>query len=93
MSRRDEIKHLFAIEPANQKLAMANPRPGSEATIDRVPAGPVRSMGLALDKMEQESRALQEALANGATIVELDPTLIDPSFVKDRLASPIDRAF
>lgn len=93
MSRRDEIKHLFAIEPANQKLAMANPRPGSEATIDRVPAGPVRSMGLALDKMEQESRALQEALANGATIVELDPTLIDPSFVKDRLASPIDRDF
>ncbi|MGO9773295.1 MAG: plasmid partitioning protein RepB, partial [Roseiarcus sp.] len=65
---------------------MANSSPGRpDQSTQRVPAGPVRSMGLALDRIEQESRALQEALATGASVVELDPDLIDPSIVRDRL--------
>jgi ParB family chromosome partitioning protein len=45
-------------------------------------------MGLALDRLEQESRHLQEALAAGATVVELEPALIDASFIRDRLPEP-----
>lgn len=92
MSRRDTIKDLYAVTVSNEKLAMANAAPlSAEKPADRVLAGPVRSMGLALDRLEHESRALKEALATGATIVELDTGLIDPSFVRDRLSeSPTD---
>ena len=48
-------------------------------------------MGLALDRMEQESRALQEALATGAAVVELDTTFSRPVIVRDRL-SQFERA-
>ncbi|SCZ00233.1 plasmid partitioning protein RepB [Microvirga guangxiensis] len=54
---------------------------------DRVPAGPVRSMGFALGQIEEETKALQKALASGLTIVELDPSLIDGSIIRDRLGS------
>jgi ParB family transcriptional regulator, chromosome partitioning protein len=86
MSRRDRIKDLYALPTDNEKLAMANSTPpASDFPVQRQAAGPVRSMGLALDRIEQESRALHDALATGASIVELDPALIDPSFVRDRL--------
>ena len=68
------------------RVATANTLfPAHAAPQERVLAGPVRTMGLALDRMEEESRALQDALARGASIVELDPSLVDPSFVRDRL--------
>jgi ParB family transcriptional regulator, chromosome partitioning protein len=67
--------------------ARAAPPPGSpERPPERVPAGPVRSMALALDGIKQESRILQEALAAGSTIIELDPDLVDASFIRDRLS-------
>ncbi|WP_264051542.1 plasmid partitioning protein RepB [Methylobacterium flocculans] len=65
---------------------MANSRPESDPGLDeRVLAGPVRTMGLALGRLEEESRALHDALARGASIVDLEPDLVDPSFVRDRL--------
>jgi ParB family chromosome partitioning protein len=86
MSRRDRIKDLYALPTDDEKLAMAN---SSDAAAgpppQRVHAGPVRSMGLALDRIEQESRALHDALATGASIVDLDTATIDPSIVRDRL--------
>jgi ParB family chromosome partitioning protein len=48
-------------------------------------------MALTLGRMEEESRAMQEALLSGERIVELDPDLIDSSFVRDRLVDkPLD---
>lgn len=87
ISRRDRIKDLYALPTEGEKLAMANSDDGAATTLppQRVHAGPVRSMGLALDRMEQESRALQEALAAGASIVELDAAIVDPSIVRDRV--------
>jgi ParB family chromosome partitioning protein len=86
MSRRDRIKDLYALPTDDEKLAMAN---SSDVIAgpppQRVHAGAVRSMGLALDRIEQESRALHEALATGASIVELDTETVDPSIVRDRL--------
>ncbi len=89
MSRRDTIKDLYASTTSSEKLAMANSRSTrAHQPLDRVPAGPVRSMGLTLDRIEQESRVLQEALATGAAVVELDTHLIEASFVRDRLPEP-----
>jgi ParB family chromosome partitioning protein len=81
MSRRDRLKGLF--DDTAQELAAANPE--DEAPM-RGPAGPVRSMALTLGRMEEESRAMQEALLSGERVVELDPELVDMSFVRDRLA-------
>jgi len=81
MSRRDRLKGLF--DDTAQELAAANSEDESPL---RGPAGPVRSMALTLGRMEEESRAMQEALLSGERIVELDPDLIDMSFVRDRLA-------
>lgn len=51
----------------------------------REPAGPVKSMALTLGRMEDETRALQDALKAGQHVQELDPKSIDVSFVRDRL--------
>jgi len=94
MSRRDRIKDLYASTADNEKLAMANfAGPMVERPQERAPAGPVRSMGLALDRMEDEKRQLQEALATGSSVVELDPGLVDASIVRDRLSEPDDAGF
>jgi ParB family chromosome partitioning protein len=48
-------------------------------------------MGLALKSLSDdadEARLLRAQLASGAQVVELDPNLIDPSFVRDRLEEP-----
>ncbi|TWG90053.1 ParB family chromosome partitioning protein [Mesorhizobium sp. J18] len=81
MSRRDKLTGIFA--DTSRELAAANF--SEEGTSGRVLAGPVRTMGLALDRMDEEAQALQEALASGEKVVELDPLLIDGSFIRDRL--------
>jgi ParB family chromosome partitioning protein len=85
MSRRDKLSGIFA--DTTRELAAANF--SEPATEGRVLAGPVRTMGLALDRMDQETRELQEALKSGEKVVELDPDLIDVSFVRDRLDSEV----
>jgi ParB family transcriptional regulator, chromosome partitioning protein len=88
VTRRSVIKSLI-----EEQLAAANaPRRAEEATKDRVLAGPVRAMSLTLDRIEEESRALQQALATGASVVDLDPHLVDASFVQDRFAEAEDTA-
>ncbi|ANL49703.1 plasmid partitioning protein RepB 2 (plasmid) [Rhizobium phaseoli] len=84
MSRRDRLKGLF--DDTAQELAAAN----YEETTLRGSAGPVRTMALTLGRMEEESRAMEAALLSGERIVELDPDLIDSSFVRDRLADQLD---
>lgn len=70
-------------QQASEKLATANFE--DEAKESRVPAGPIKSMALTLDKMENEAKALQEAMISGQYVQELDPELIEPSFVRDRM--------
>ena len=80
MSRRDKLAGIFT--DTSRELAAAHFDQGGSS---RVLAGPVRTMGLALDRMDQEARELQEALKAGERVVELDPEIIDSSFVRDRL--------
>jgi ParB family chromosome partitioning protein len=94
MTRRNLIKSLI-----EEQLAAANSpaAPKEEANTPPAPqrslAGPVRSMGLTLDKIEDEARALREELAKGQSVVELDPERIEPSFVPDRFEMTDDAAF
>ena len=93
MSRRDKIRDLYALTSGTEKLAMANSPPAPAESPERAPAGPVRSMGLALDRIEEESRALQQALATGAAIVEIETDRIEASIVRDRLPETDGPAF
>lgn len=83
MSRRSTIKGIFG--GAVEELAMANFDESED--VQRDPAGPVRSMALTLGKMEEEAKALQEALIAGLRIQELSPDDIDDSFVRDRIGT------
>jgi ParB family chromosome partitioning protein len=59
-------------------------------------SGSLKAMGLSLKNLSDEAdeaRALKAQLATGARVVELDPNLVDPSFVRDRLAEPGGEAF
>lgn len=83
MSRKDRLKGIF--DDTAEELAAANFR--DEAP--RGPAGPIRTMALTLGKMEEETKALQDAVLAGEHVVDLDPTLIDFSFVRDRLSDGV----
>ncbi|WP_309085714.1 plasmid partitioning protein RepB [Chelativorans sp.] len=85
MSRREKLSGIFA--ETSRELAAANF--ADQEREGRVLAGPVRTMGLALDRMDQQARELQEALKSGEKVVELDPALIDSSIVRDRLEGEV----
>ena len=55
-------------------------------------SGLLKAMGLSLRRTcsdeADEARALRAQLATGARVIELDPNLVDPSFVRDRLVEP-----
>jgi ParB family chromosome partitioning protein len=80
MSRRSKIGDLIAAQlaAANSDEAEARPAPA------HVAAGPVRTMGLTLDKLELERKSLEAALAEGGAVVELDPADVAGSFAADR---------
>lgn len=89
MTRRNVLKSLI-----EEQLAAANSTTHSEGhTRDRVLAGPVRTMSLTLDRIEEESRALQVALATGASVVELDPNCVDDALIRDRLPDAEDPSY
>jgi ParB family chromosome partitioning protein len=86
MKRKDLVSSLLS----------ADPSPASSDTDDakpaRVAAGAVRAMGLELRHLTEqadEAQTLRQRINNGSIVVELDPEMLDPSFISDRLA-PID---
>jgi ParB family transcriptional regulator, chromosome partitioning protein len=83
--RRDALKAMMAPITAPP---MFGERQSSKTSGN---AGPLKAMGLSLQSLSDEAdeaRLLREQLAAGARVVELDPTLIDPSFIRDRLDDP-----
>jgi len=89
MTRRSIIGGLIA-----EQLAAANSPVGdSEKPAPRVAAGPVRTMGLTLDKLELERKSLHSALAAGASVIEIDAAAIEASFAADRFQGGEGAAF
>jgi ParB family chromosome partitioning protein len=80
--RRDQLKAMMA-------PITAPPTPSEERSArPPVTSGSLKAMGLSLKSLSDEAdeaQVLRAQLASGAHIVELDPNLVDPSFIRDRL--------
>ncbi|MBX9745767.1 MAG: plasmid partitioning protein RepB, partial [Hyphomonadaceae bacterium] len=79
--RRDALKAMMAPIVTPGPIDERSPRPPAKS-------GSLKAMGLSLQSLSDEAdeaRTLREQLAAGAHVVELDPNLIDPSFIRDRL--------
>jgi ParB family chromosome partitioning protein len=86
MKRRDLVQSLLAAEPQPPE---ALPIAGRA----RVASGAVRAMGLELARLTDEAKeatSLREQIASGVSVVDLDPALVEPSFMADRLARNSD---
>ncbi|WP_062221287.1 plasmid partitioning protein RepB [Aureimonas sp. D3] len=95
--RRDELKALLG---GTSQPETPTPEPQTEAARPRShsSSGAVKAMGLALGNLRaeaQDARLLREQVAKGEKIIEIDPDLIEPAFVADRLSQPdrSDEAF
>jgi ParB family transcriptional regulator, chromosome partitioning protein len=94
LSRRSVISSMI-----QEQLAVANSSAhtstmsSAEPPAARVTAGPVRTMGLTLDKLELERKSLEEALAAGGGIVEIAAEMVEISFAADRFAEISEPAF
>lgn len=79
--RRDALKAMMA------PIAV-QPRLDDRQPMAPVKSGSLKAMGLSLQSLSDEAdeaKALRGQLAEGAHVVELDPGIIDPSFIRDRL--------
>src|SRR3954468_9686827 len=85
MKRRDLVQSLLAAERQPEELPVA--------ARARVASGAVRAMGLELARLTDEAKeatSLREQIASGVSVVDLDPPLVEPSFMADRLARNSD---
>jgi ParB family chromosome partitioning protein len=89
MSKRtDTIKSLFTT-PQSSTLSADN----VPAALPRVSSGSVRSLKDSFSEVEKENEELRERIASGAVILEIDPSLIDPSPLSDRFRDNDDSSF
>ena len=90
MNRKATIDGLFA--------KRATPAGGASIASDteRVRTGAISAMGTSLKELTQSAQTatrLQEQLAAGLLVVELDPSTVEESMIADRLAAPVDPSF
>ncbi|MFE1599447.1 plasmid partitioning protein RepB [Methylobacterium sp. ID0610] len=89
MSRKATIDNLFIQKPATPTGSVAS-------SPDRVRTGAISAMGSSLKELTEGARAatrLQEQLAAGTAVIEIDPKDIAGSFVADRIATDADPHF
>jgi ParB family transcriptional regulator, chromosome partitioning protein len=80
--RRDALRAMMTPITAPQVA------PEDRPLRSPAPSGSLKAMGLSLKNLAEDAddaRTLRAQLASGSQVVELDPNLIDPSFVRDRL--------
>ena len=53
--------------------------------VERVMSGAVGAVSRSLDQFQNEMKAVQNLVASGSRVVELDPDLVEDSILKDRL--------
>ncbi len=89
MSKRtDTIRSLFTA-PQAETLSADN----SHGALPRVSSGSVRSLRNSFSGVELENDHLRRQIESGALVIEVDPTLIDPSPVTDRFKDQDDASF
>lgn len=93
MKRRDALRELMRPPLPDAADAPAAETPPPARRSEPVRAGALRSMGLSLKQMSAEAddaRALRAQIEAGQHVVDLDPGLVDPSFVADRIPAAHD---
>lgn len=79
--RKDALREMLAPIAAQPAADRAPARPAMKS-------GSLKAMGLSLQSLSEDAEAaqvLREQIDAGAHIIELDPDLIDGSFIRDRL--------
>lgn len=90
MSRKDTVEALF-----KGRLGAPNVQPPTERT-DRVRTGAISAMGASLAQLTESAKTaarLQDQIAAGDIVLDLEPLDIDASLVSDRLTIEIDPTF
>jgi ParB family transcriptional regulator, chromosome partitioning protein len=90
MKRRDALRELLT-SPGSASEVPATPAPATKRH-EPIKSGALRTMGLTLKQMSAEAddaRVLRAQIESGERVVELDPSLVDPSFIVDRI--PVER--
>lgn len=96
MKRKDTIREWLNPPVPTTPVSEAHDPGGQTTRPERTGAGAVRLMGVELQKLSADAetgRALRSQLSSGANVVELEPELIEPSFVRDRISQSEDEAF
>jgi ParB family transcriptional regulator, chromosome partitioning protein len=81
---------LAGVDPAGRAATFKSRPILGAAELIRTAAAPVGALGQSLSEFKAQSEramAIERQLAEGQVVVDLDPTLIDPSFVEDRMAT------
>jgi ParB family chromosome partitioning protein len=86
MSRKDTLRAMLTARDRQLPVGNSDVTPTSQPTPKQhVRSGAVGAMGRSLGKIASEVEEARALVSSGTTIVELDPSLIDISFVSDRL--------
>jgi ParB family chromosome partitioning protein len=91
MSRKDSLNTLFL-----GKHGQASTEKPVVKNVERVRSGAITAMGSSLQELTLGAKAaarLQEQIEAGDHVVSIDPSLVDPSPIADRLPSDIDPNF
>jgi len=83
MTKRREALKDFLTPVSSPEFSAENPR--YHRPRQQVPSGALQSMNDAISGLSKEAEELRKALAEGSTIVEIEPDQVESSFVKDRL--------
>ncbi|WP_457299931.1 plasmid partitioning protein RepB [Phyllobacterium sp. P5_D12] len=95
-NRRDQLKALFETVETNSapeqqpaELAPTRQSASVEPLKPRAASGAIKAMGLSLGGISKEiedARRLKESFEGSERVVELDPALVESSFIEDRLS-------
>ncbi len=84
--RSDTIRSLFLTTPEV-------PLSADNKAASRVASGPVRSMRESFSGIEKENELLRQQMASGSLVLDIDPSLIDPSPLSDRFVDSDGASF
>jgi ParB family transcriptional regulator, chromosome partitioning protein len=93
MSRKETLRSLLAgrgtgLPAGNSPLPQAAPPLSPPVAAPLVRAGAVGAMSRTLGQLAQAAEDARSLVASGETVLELDPGLVDGSFLSDRLEAP-----
>jgi len=85
MSRKNLFADIPLTPAANAASPLARPLQGS--------TGPMSAVKRSVNDLKERTRRadeIEKSLADGQSVIEIDPSVIDPSFVQDRMDGEID---